>query len=73
MEAGRVYPDAEVAPAITGAGVADVQVPFVDDLEIGGLEGGAEALLDEPDALLGHGRTWMKGLTSVALQAPAAI
>jgi len=62
-----------MAPTVAGARVADVQVAFVGDLENARLERGAKTLLDQPGAVPGHGRTWMKGLTSTPLQAPAAI
>lgn len=73
MEVRGVYPDPEVAAAVAGAGVADMQVAFVGDFEKAWLECSAEALLDQLNAPLGHGSTWIKGLTSAPLQAPAAI
>lgn len=66
-EAGETFahhPDTEVAPAITGAFVADVQVAFVLDRELHGLQAGADARMDRGAAFRGvHGNTWRNGLT----------
>ena len=73
FEVRGVNSNPEMAAAVAGASVADMQVAFVSHFEKAWLERSTEALLDQLNAPLGHGSTWIKGLTSAPLQAPAAI
>lgn len=49
LEPGGRYPEMEVATAVPGAGVAYVQVAFVDNFQEVGVEGCADATLDHRD------------------------
>lgn len=76
LEATRCDADMEMATAILRAGVPDMQMTLIRDLENLGFEGCSESALDHRHSIgcpaAGHGMTCTNGLTLTVAQTPPA-
>ena len=69
----RSDPDCEMPATVASAGMAGMQVAFVNDFALGRLKRCVETAADGGNSPGVHGMTWTNGLTVMPVHAPATI